>query len=174
MGRILSRLGRTDAEVASLLGMPEESLRGILESPDVGAPALLRVCRALRVSPAFPGGDVAGGTRPVGPVRSACGPGSFDIRGKVAALLRERHGSMCDLCRHVGVHRDGMRRILARDNCGIGTLVKVASYFGVPVTHFLPVDPRAAMDAEKDMEIQYLRGQLRGYQAVLATLSRGR
>ncbi len=174
----LSPLGRTEAELASLLGVPEEALHGMPDSIDAGTAMVGRILRALRGSIAtIQGMDDAlrePGLRDGSPAsRPAMEPGSFDLRGKVMALLRERHGSKDDLCRHIGMHREGLRMVFVRDNCTIGTLRRIAAYFGVPVTHFLPADPRIMGDAEKDREIRYLRGQLRGYQAILSSLSQG-
>ncbi len=95
------------------------------------------------------------------------------LSDKVRGLLKSQHKKFSVLYRHIGMTDAGLRRAFDRDSCNIKVLLKMAEFFNVPVTYFLPEDRRAKQETEKDREIQYLKGQLKAYENTLATVLQG-
>ncbi len=95
------------------------------------------------------------------------------LSDKVRSLLKSQHKKFSVLYRHIGMTDAGLRRAFDRDSCNINVLLKMAEFFNVPVTYFLPEDRHAKQETEKDREIQYLKGQLKAYENTLATVLQG-
>ncbi len=131
-------------------------------------------------------GDPAGREPAGGSTATAPGDGEGALDGRVAkiwetcrmgdkvrGLLRSQHKRMAVLCRHVGMTDPGLRKAFERDSCNVNVLVRMAEFFNVPVTYFLPEDRHAREESERDREIQYLKGQLKAYEDTLATVLSG-
>ncbi len=95
------------------------------------------------------------------------------IGEKVRGLLKSQHKKLSVLCHYVGMTDAGLRMAFNRDSCNVKVLLKMAEFFNVPVTYFLPEDRHAKAETEKDREIQYLKGQLKAYENTLAIMLQG-
>ncbi len=94
-----------------------------------------------------------------------------NIEEKVRSLLREQHKRLAGLCSFVGITDPGLRKVFVRDTCNINTLKKIAEFFSVPVSYFLPEDPQVKAETEKDRELEYLRGKVSAYETALRLLA---
>ncbi len=93
-----------------------------------------------------------------------------NIEVKVKGLLREQHKLLASLCSFVGMTDPGLRKVFVRDTCNIDTLKKIAEFFSVPVAYFLPEDPKAKAEAEKNRELEFLRGKVAAYETAFRLL----
>ncbi len=173
----LLRMGITQVELARVMGVDPQAVSKVLRSPDVPTGTLEGVCRALHLPMSFFYDD-AGATDAIAAGRADGGGAAKmwetgSLGDKVRTLLKARHKSMASLCKYVGMTDPGLRLAFERDSCNISVLVKVAEFFGVPVSYFLPEDRMAREEGEKDREIQYLRGLLKAYETAIAAVVSG-
>ncbi len=166
----LEQVGVTQTELARLLDIKPQSLQKILNASNVLSGTVERICEALELPISFfyteetqpEAVEITGDTAKIWETSR--------LAHKVKALLKEQHKKMKSLCSYVGMTPPGMYRVFERDTCNITVLMKMSEYFGVPLTHFLPENKRDTAEAEKDKEIQFLRGQVKAYETALSTL----
>ncbi len=169
----LSLLGKTQKELAGLLGITPQAVNEILSASDVRSGSIEKIARVVGVPTSFffesdfALEDLAINRRKKVKIRS-----TNNIGIKVRLLLRQQHKKLIDLCQYVGMSDVGMRKVFERDTCNIDTLIKMSEYFGVPINHFLPKSGvKQDFDKDKDKEIEYLKGQIKAYEKALRALT---
>ena len=70
-----------------------------------------------------------------------------------------------DDARKMGITVNAMRKILAGGDMKVGTLEKIAKFYGVPVGYFFDESDAAGRKAY-ELEIENLKGQIKGMQDV--------
>ncbi len=166
----LSLLGKTQKELAGLLGITPQAVYEILSSSDVRSSTIEKIAQALKVPVTFFFEDQdttisSFEEHERGKIRS-----TYRIGIKVRALLKKQNKKLVGLCEYVGMTEAGMRKVFERDTCNISALVKIAEYLGVSVNHFLP-QSNLTQEFNKDKEIEYLKGQVRAYENALKALT---
>ncbi len=174
----LSQLGTTQAELAQLLDISPQAVSGILSSSNVRTGTIERICEALNLPISFFFGEMdENATNHLEKLKAEHVEKiwkTHHIEHKVRLLLREQQKKLFSLCEYVGMTDPGMRKVFERDTCNNTTLTKIAEFFAVPVTYFLPENGRTHDESEKDRKIEYLRGQVEAYKTALSLLSSGK
>ncbi len=179
--RKLSPMGKSAAQWAELLGVSERTMYRTFRAPDVRTAMVERLCAVLGKPITFlydGGGDAIASHDGTGMDDGQGGPSgeslpagsALDLDGKVNELLSERHRKMGDLAHHMGVNYTTAMRMCSNNSCTLASLMKIADFFKVPVTHFLPTDSLALEEAEKDRQIHFLKGQIEVYRRTIASL----
>ncbi len=186
--RKLSPMGMTAAEWAALLGVSDKTIYRMYKASDVRTEMVERICRALDKPLTFfyetdGSGDDGKGTVSASLIRikrkeEQSEPPqephpielTFNLGKKVSELLVAQHRKMSDLVRYMGVTYPTVTHMCAKNSCSLASLTKIADFFKVPITYFLPTDLRAMEEAEKDRQINFLKGQIAVYQKALSTL----
>ncbi len=173
----LAQVGMTQAELARLLKVSPQTVNRMLHTENIQTGTLERICEVMQLPVTFFYDENAVPTPTITINNGVANTGSVakfwetsHIGDKVRSLLCSQHKRMGVLCRYVGMTDAGLRRAFERDSCKINVLQKMAEFFNVPVSYFLPEDKRAQEESEKDREIQYLKGQLKAYETTLASL----
>ncbi len=176
----LSQVGTTQTELARLLEVTPQAVSSILSAIDVRTGTVERISEALHLPVSFfydePEEEVTHNLeqeKTKGERMKKIWK-TNRIGEKVRALLHEQHKKLIELCEYVGMTDPGMRKVFDRDSCNISALQKMAEYFHVPVSYFLPENHPYNTESEKDREIEYLRGQVKAYETALALLSKGK
>ncbi len=173
----LSQLGTTQAELAQLLDVSPQTVSGILSATDVRTGTIERICEALNLPISFFFGEMdENATNHLEKLKAEHVEKiwkTHHIEYKVRLLLREQQKKLISLCEYAGMTDPGIRKVFDRDTCNINTLTKIAEFFAVPVTYFLPEGSQTKEEAEKDRELEYLRGQVEAYKTALSLLSKG-
>ncbi len=176
----LSKLGTTQVELARLLDVTPQVVSNILSAIDVRTGTVERICEVLHLPVSFfydesekevthnPELEIPEGDHQMKKIWK-----TNRIGEKVRALLSEQHKRLIGLCEYVGITDPGMRKVFDRDSCNISVLQKMAEYFHVPVSYFLPENHPYNVEWKKDREIEFLRGQVKAYETALALLSKG-
>ncbi len=177
----LSKLGTTQVELARLLDVTPQVVSNILSAIDVRTGTVERICEVLHLPVSFFYDESEEeGTRnlepeiPEGEYRIKKIWKTDRIGEKVRTLLSEQNKRLIGLCEYVGITDPGIRKVFDRDSCNISVLQKMAEYFHVPVSYFLPENHPYSVEWKKDCEIEYLRGQVKAYETALALLSKGK
>ncbi len=172
----LSQVGTTQTELAQLLNVSPQAVSGILSAADVRTSIVERICEVLNLPISFfygePDEDAINSLERLKAEHAERIWKTHHIEHKVRLLLREQQKKLGSLCEYVGMTDPGLRKVFERDTCNITTLSKIAEFFAVPVTYFLPEDIQAKEESEKDREIEYLRGQVEAYKTALSLLSK--
>ncbi len=171
----------TQVELAILLGVTPQTVSRMLHTANMKTGTLERICEVMNVPITFfyDEHDIdavpADSTDAV--IEDTEGTSKFwqtcRIGDKVRRLLRSQHKRMGALCHYIGMSAPGLHNVFDRNTCKITVLLKMAEFFNVPVTYFLPEDKREQEERKKDCEIQYLKGQLKAYEHALATVLQG-
>ncbi len=174
-------MGTTQTELARLLKVSPQTVNKIMHSSDVQTGALEQICEVLHLPIMFFYNELNDDVSPTAianeRVMDTDNVAKFwetkRIGEKVRGLLKSQHKKMSVLCRYVGMTDAGLRMAFNRDSCNVKVLLKIAEFFNVSVTYFLPEDRHAKEEAEKDREIFYLKGQLKAYEKAFATVLSG-
>ncbi len=172
----LSIIGTTQAELARLLEVTPQAITGILAAFDLRTSTIERISEALNLPITFFYGeeetDALNNLEQLKAKKVEKIWQTQNIEEKVRLLLREQKKKFASLCEYVGMTDPGMRKVFARDTCHINTLTKLAEYFSVPVSYFLPEGQPLKEEREKDRELEYLRGQVKAYENAFALLTK--
>ncbi len=175
----LSLLGKTQKELAELLGVTPQAIYEIMSSSDIKTGTLEKISLALDVPVSFFF------------EKSKLKVSTFSLRkelekenvsfsnvslsdrigNKVRVLLKEQKKKLIGLCEYIGMTDAGLRKIFERDNCSVSVLLKIAEYFDVPINYFLPQSSVVLEDSSKDREIEFLKGQVKAYENALRALT---
>ncbi len=172
----LSQVGTTQKELARLLDVTPQAVSAILSTSDVRTGTIERICNVLHLPISFLYGETNEyAVDKIGHLKAKRVEKIWQtnhIGDKVRLLLREQQKKLVSLCEYVGMTDPGLRKVFDRDTCNIDTLTKIAKFFSVPITYFLPEDSQVNKEEiEKDREIEYLRGQVDAYKTSLLLLA---
>ncbi len=175
----LSELGTSQKELARLLDVTPQAVSAILSASDVRTGTIERICDVLHLRVSFLYGETDEYVSDrIGQLKAKRVEKIWQtnhIGDKVRLLLREQKKKLVSLCEYVGMTDPGLRKVFERDTCNITTLTRIAKFFSVPITYFLPEDSQVNKEEiEKDREIENLRGQVKAYETALSLLSRGK
>ncbi len=186
--RRLSHIKKTAAQWGELIGVSDKTIYRLFKANDVRTATVERLCQALDVPISFlyeadDSSDEGKGTVKASLIRikseeEALTPQprdypverTFNLDKKVSELLAAQHRKVGDLAHYMGVSYSTVTRMCANNSCSLASLMKIANFFQVPITYFLPTDRLAIEEAEKDRQIHFLKGQIEVYRKTLATL----
>ncbi len=171
----LSNIVDSQAELARLLGVTPQAVSEILASSDLRTGTIEKISQALNLPIAFFLEEETNNELVI--KKNANFKGKLDkipykakIGEKVKTLLKTQNKKFVNLCKYVGKTDSGMRKMFDRDTCNISVIAKMAEYFDVPMSYFLPEDSKTSVDLNKDKEIQYLKGKVAAYEKAIEFL----
>ncbi len=173
----LSKIGKSQVELAKLLNVHPTTISEIFTSSDVKTGTLEKISSALNLPITFFYDDILAKEMilelnerveisTIGKMRETSRLGE-----KIQSLLSSQGKNIEALCAFIDKTEAGLKKMFERDSCNIDVLKKFSEYFEVPVTYFLPESkPNPTTNSKTEHELNYLRGKVEAYEKALEVL----